>query len=336
MRPARILLLVILLAAAGAAGWWYTHRPAEDGELVLYGNVDLRQASLPFSGSERIADILVEEGDIVAAGDVLARLDTGRLTPQVAQAEAAVATQAAALDELRNGSRPEEVAQAEANLAAAEAEAVNARAQYERRQRLGASSTISVQEVDTARAAAEVADAQVEVSRRALDLVVAGPRAETVAGAEAQLRNFEAQLDLARRLLSDAELRAPFGGVVTSRLMEPGEMASPTRPVVTLATTGVKWVRAYVSEANLGQVAPGMRATIATDSFPDRPLDGWIGFISPVAEFTPRTVQTEDLRTSLVYEVRVFVEDPDDVLRIGMPATVRLLPGAEPHVAEAE
>jgi HlyD family secretion protein len=106
--------------------------------------------------------------------------------------------------------------------------------------------------------------------------------------------------------------------------MEPGEMASPQKAVFALAITDPKWVRVYVSEPNLGKVHPGMGAAVAVDSFPDRRFDGWVGFISPVAEFTPKSVQTEDLRPSLVYEVRVFVQDPNDVLRLGMPATAYL------------
>jgi HlyD family secretion protein len=114
--------------------------------------------------------------------------------------------------------------------------------------------------------------------------------------------------------------------------MEPGEMASPQKPVFTLAITDPKWVRAYISETDLGKIRSGEIASIGVDSFPNRHFAGWIGFISPVAEFTPKTVQTEELRTSLVYEIRVFVKDPSDELRLGMPATVflPLTPGATP------
>ena len=101
-------------------------------------------------------------------------------------------------------------------------------------------------------------------------------------------------------------------------------MASPLRPVFLLAIIDPKWVRAYVSERDLSKVRPGLTTRVSVDSFPDRDFEGWIGFVSPVAEFTPKTVQTEELRTSLVYEVRVFVKDPLDQLRLGMPATVRL------------
>lgn len=114
--------------------------------------------------------------------------------------------------------------------------------------------------------------------------------------------------------------------VVRTRLMEPGEMASPQKAVFSLAIIDPKWVRAYVSEVDLGKIHPGMKASVAVDSFPDRRFEGWIGFISPVAEFTPKIVQTDELRTTLVYEVRVFVKDPSDDLRLGMPATVLLTP----------
>jgi membrane fusion protein PltH len=127
-----------------------------------------------------------------------------------------------------------------------------------------------------------------------------------------------------RQQLADAQLVAPVDAVVRTRVMEPGEMASPQKPVFTLAITDPKWVRAYVSEPDLGKVHSGAAASVMVDSFPDRRFDGWIGFISPVAEFTPKSVQTEELRTSLVYEVRVFVKDPSDELRLGMPATVYL------------
>lgn len=326
----RIILLLIVVAAIGGGAWWYLHRPSANDALTLYGNVDLRQASLAFNGSERIAQVLVEEGDVVKKGQILARLDTSRLAPQVREADATVASQRAMVLKLRNGSRPEEIAQARANLASAKADAANANIQYERRAALTVNSTISKQELDTAKAAAAVADAKVEVAQSALDLAIAGPRAEELLQAEAQLRGSEAQLALIRQQLDDAELAAPFDAVVRSRLMEPGEMAAPTKPVFSLATIGTKWVRAYVSETKLGHVRSGMRANVMTDSFPDRPQGGWVGFISPVAEFTPKTVETEDLRSSLVYEVRVFVEDKDDLFRLGMPATVKLLPNEEP------
>jgi HlyD family secretion protein len=178
--------------------------------------------------------------------------------------------------------------------------------------------------VDNAKAALDVAAAKVAVNQKALDLMLAGFRKEEVAQAEAQLRVNEAKLALLQQQLADAQLLAPTEAIVRTRLMEPGEMSSPQKPVFSLAIIDPKWVRAYVSETDLGKLRPRMAASVTVDSFPNRQFDGWVGFISPVAEFTPKTVQTEELRTSLVYEVRVFVKDPGDELRLGMPATVRL------------
>jgi HlyD family secretion protein len=325
-----IVIAAAVLIAAGAGGglaYWFTHRATPNQELVIYGNVDLRQVELPFNDSERIAAVLVQEGDRVKKGEVLARLETSRLAAQVSEVEAQVAAQQAAVERLHNGSRPEEIEEARANLASAKASAVNAGRQYERQDNLakilGGRATTQ-QDIDNAQAALDAANAKVVADQAALDLAIAGPRKEDIGQGEAQLRAEQAHLSFLRLQLADAELVAPIDATVRSRLMEPGEMASPQKAVFTLAITDPKWVRAYVSEPDLSRVHPGEAAKIAVDSFPDRPFAGWIGFISPVAEFTPKTVETEDLRPNLVYEVRVFVKDPSDELRLGMPATVHL------------
>ncbi len=323
-RFAIVALLVIIAGGSAAAWWWFTHRVDPLTELTLHGNVDLRQVALPFNNNERIAAVLVQEGDRVRKGELLARLDTSRLEPQVAQATAQVAAQRAVVTRLHNGSRPEEIAQAKANLDAAKADAVNTRKTLERKVTLLPSGGSTQQDVDTARAAAGVADARVDLNQKTLDLAVLGPRQEDIDQGEAQLRANEAQLAFLRQQLADAELKAPLDGIVRSRLMEPGEMASPQRPVFSLAIIDPKWVRTYVSERDLGHVRMGMRASVTVDSFPGRQFEGWVGFLSPVAEFTPKTVETEDLRTSLLYEVRVFVKDPGNDLPLGMPATVHL------------
>jgi HlyD family secretion protein len=183
---------------------------------------------------------------------------------------------------------------------------------------------VSEQDLEAAKAALDSAQAHLAVAQQALELAVIGPRKEDVAQGEAQLRADQAQLELLHRQLADAELVAPSDAVVRTRLLEPGEMVSPQRPILNLAITDPKWVRAYVAETDLGKIHPGMKATVSTDGFPDRPFSGWIGFIASVAEFTPKAVETTELRSSLVYEIRVFVQDPEDDLRLGMPATVTL------------
>jgi HlyD family secretion protein len=228
---------------------------------------------------------------------------------------------------LHNGSRPEEIAQAQANVALAKAEQVNAEQQWKRMEALAglaAGRAISQQDIDGAKAALDTAQARLEVAQKGLDLSTIGPRAEDIAQAEAQLRANQAQLELLRRQLADAELVSPCDAVVRSRLLEPGEMVSPQRPVFDLSISDPKWIRTYVSETVLGRIHTGMKASISSDSFPGRTLAGWVGFISSVAEFTPKAVQTEELRPGLVYEVRVFVKDPQDEMRLGMPATVTM------------
>jgi HlyD family secretion protein len=324
----RVALVLLLLGGAGAVyAWWRARREVAGGPLRLQGNVDLRQVELAFQASERIAAVLVEEGDRVAKGQVVARLDTSRLAPRAAEAAAQAAALRQVVTRLRNGSRPEEIARARAEVEAAQADAADARTRAGRLARLP-EGAVSQLDRDAAQAAMDAAQARLVAGQRALDLVLAGPRAEEVAEAEARLSAAEATAALARAELDEATLVSPTAGVVRARLLEPGELASPGRPVVSLAVTDPKWVRAYVSEPDLPVVHPGMPAEVEADGLGGRRLRGWVGFVSPVAEFTPKTVQTEELRTSLVYEVRVYVTDPDDLLRLGMPATVVLSPGA--------
>lgn len=260
---AGVILLVVLAAVAigfGVGRYW-KNSTTEQSRLVLYGNVDLRQVDLAFNDSERIAEVLVQEGDRIKRGQVLARLDTSRLKPEAAEAEA---------------------------------DLINAKQQWSRLTalaKLTAGRAVSQQDLDSAKAALDMAQARQTVSDREL---------------------------------ADAELVSPCNAVVRSRLLEPGEMVSPQRPVFDLAISDPKWVRAYIPEADLGKVHEGMKAQISTDSFPNRNIPGWVGFISSVAEFTPKAVETEDLRPNLVYEIRVFIKDPRDEMRMGMPATVSL------------
>jgi HlyD family secretion protein len=326
MRKRIIPIGLALLAAVGVA-WWLTHRHSAGNDIVLYGNVDLREVDLAFNDSQRIVKVLVQEGDRVRKGQVLALLDTSRLIPQLDQAEAQASAQSAVVQRLHNGSRPQEVAQARANLALAQADAGQARSNYLRVKEVFQSSSgraVSRQDLDNAKAQWDVAEARVAVNRKALELAVIGPRKEDIAQAEAMLEADQANVALLKQEVADAELKAPLDAVVRSRIAEPGDMASPQKTAFTLAITDPKWVRAYVSESQLGLVHPDMAASVQVDSFPNRRFEGWVGFISPVAEFTPKTVETPDLRSSLVYEVRVFVKDPGDDLRLGMPATVHL------------
>lgn len=332
------IVMIVLLAAVAACWYGWQHwRPQGQDAGVFYGNIDVRQVSLAFEGSGRVAQVGVEEGDRVQPGQVLAVLDTRTLALQADQAAAQLRAQEENLRRLKNGARPAEIAQARSRLAAAQADAQRARREQARLERIATASAgaVSVQDVDRVRSAARVAQAAVKERQDALALVQEGARREEIDAADAQVAAARAQLALLRHQLDQGELRAPVASVVRSRLLEPGDMASPQRPVLALAVTSPKWARIYVDESSLGQVKPGQAAQLSVDSMPGRTLAGKIGYISSVAEFTPKSVQTEVLRTSLVYEVRVLVDDPDDVLRLGQPVTVRLESGTADRNHEA-
>jgi len=317
------IFLIVLIAAGG---WWYVdkgERPEQSG-LTLYGNVDIREADLAFNNSEHIDRLLVQEGDRVRKGQLLAVLHRERMQADAAAAEARVAAQKAVLARLETGSRPEEVRQAQANVAAARAKLVDAQITFERTEKLYKEQAASKQALDDAEAGLNTARADLKVVEEALALAVEGPRLEDIAEARAKLKAEQAQLALAQEVLKDTELYAPTDGIVRNRILELGDMATPQTPVFTLALTNPVWVRAYAPETVLGKLAPGMSADVSTDSYPGKTYPGWIGFISPTAEFTPKNVETPELRTRLVYQVRIYVCNPQDELRLGMPATVSI------------
>ena len=320
-----ILVLVILGAIGGGIWFWQSKRDtASDNELLLYGNVDIRQVELAFNESERIADLLVEEGDPIKKEQLLAKLETERFELAVARDEAQVNAQQQIVARLKAGTRAEEIRKKRADVAAAEATLDDAKRTYRRIKHLVPQQAASVQQLDDARAAENSAIARLNAAKALLDLALAGPRKEDIAAAKALLKRYEAQLGLARRDLKNAFLYAPSAGIIQGRILEIGDMASPQKTVFTIALTDPLWVRAYVPGPELGKIREGMKAQVATDSFPGKRYTGWVGFISPTAEFTPKPVETPEIRTRLVYQVRIFVKNPQDELRLGMPATVRI------------
>ncbi|BCX81956.1 HlyD family secretion protein [Methylomarinovum caldicuralii] len=324
-RKTKILVsLAILLGLSAYA--WYRHDGSEeaDGGLTLYGNIALRQIDLAVNGSERLTKVLLWEGDRVRPGQLMAQLDLEPFQAEVARLEAEVATQKAVVEKLENGSRPQEIERARAQLAEAKALEQDAWITYRRLKKLLPRKLVSPEEVDNAKAKAEAASARRRAAEQNLSLAIEGPRREDKAAARARLKSLQAQLALAKHNLRNASLYAPAAGIVRDRILEPGDLASPQRPVYTLALTDPLWARVYVDEPDLGKLKLGMRAEITTDSFPDKRYPGWVGYISPSAEFTPKTVQTEKLRTHLVYQVRVFACNPEGELRLGMPVTVRI------------
>jgi len=326
-KKGKIRVLVIALVLGIAAGFWWYHggeRATDTSRLVLYGNVDIREVDLTFNNSEHIDKLLVQEGDRVRKGQLVATLHRERLQAEYAAAEAKVASQKAVVARLETGSRPEEIRQARADVEAAKAKLVDAELIFERAKKLFQERVASKQAVDNSEADYKLARANLKVAEETLALAVKGPRVEDIAEAKSMLKASEAQLALALEVLKDTELFAPADGVIRNRILEPGDMASPQNPVFTMALTNPVWVRTYAPESTLGLLVLGMSADVTTDSYPGKVYKGWIGFISPTAEFTPKNVETPELRTRLIYQLRVYTCNPQEELRLGMPATVTI------------
>lgn len=318
--------LVILLGV----GWylWRQHGADNpDAPFALNGNVDVHQVELAFRVSGRIADMKAQEGDKVAAGATLATLDFVPFATDVASATADVAQAQAQLDKTQRGYRVEEIAQARANVAQRAADLDNARITLQRQQKLVASGLVTHQQIDDAAARVRMSDAQLAGARGQLTLERHGSRIEDIAAQEALLASARARLQKAQTALEDATLLAPSAGIISVRARENGAIVQAGQTVYTLTLNDPVWIRAYVPQPRLGRIKPGMVVKVSIDSMPGRQYDGTVGFISPDAEFTPKTVQTEQVRDDLVYRIRVIASDPDNVFRQGMPVTV-LVPAA--------
>ena len=320
-----IAVLVLAVVAVGGGYAWLSPQfaPVADAGLVLYGNVDIREVDLGFRVPGRLQAMRFEEGDEVAAGDLLAELDGQPLREALAVAEAGVLEAQARLDRLNSGSRPQEVRRAQAQVAEAKAALKDAELDLVRQQELFDDGLNSRHALDAAIARRDQSAARLEAGQEALALAVEGFRQEDIAAARAALAAALARRDQAETQVRDAQLLAPSPGVILTRAQEPGAILKVGSPVYALSLKEVLYVRAYVSEANLGQVVPGAKVRIRTDST-DRVFSGQVGFVSPRAEFTPKTVETPELRTDLVYRLRIVVDDPDPSLRQGMPVTVEV------------
>ena len=329
MAPKKILRILLPLVIVVAVGIWaflyFQQETPPTDHLRLFGNVDNREIRLAFHDPGRIQEIFVQEGSAVQVGALVAQLDPKRYESAVAEARARVTAQQEALSLLLSGSRDEEISEAQARVHGAEATLKDATQAFSRAQALAANEYVPRQKVDAAEAALQNARANLDAAQQRLTLAIKGPRDEEIAAARAKLEQSRAALQLAEQQLADTSLRAPANGIVQNRILEPGDMAFPQTPVLTLALTDPVWVRAYVSEPDLGKITPGMQVDVQTDSFPDKTYPGWIGYISPTAEFTPKRIETTELRSKLVYQVRAYVCNPENELHLGMPATVDVL-----------
>jgi HlyD family secretion protein len=323
----RLAIILGVVAVLSVAGWFiyqqFTATPQRI--LTLQGNIDIRQVNVGFRVTGRVKEMKLEEGDVVHAGDLIATLDDVPYQDQVRLAEAQVAQAQANYTKMVNGYRPEEIAQAKAQLAQAKANYQNALRYFERQDALQQSHVISKSDYDNALASRDSLKGQVDLAQANLNLELAGNRVEDIDSAKAQLDNSKANLATAQQNVADCQLFAPVDGVIITRAVEPGTIVSTSSVIYSICQNEPVWVRTYVDERDLGRIYPGMKALVYNDTDPNHPYVGQIGFISPVAEFTPKNVETRELRTDLVYRLRVIVTKPDRYLRQGMPVTLRMV-----------
>lgn len=275
MKKKILILIIIIVIISGLI--FYAHKNKKNpNELDLYGNVEIRQVDLGFRVEGKIDKMLVEEGDFVKKGQLLAYLE----------------------DTIYKATYEKSLA----DISALKAISANAKIQYDRNVPLCADGTTSKQECDTLKYTKDS-------SKASFDAAVAKSKS-------------------ARKDLSDAKIYAPEDGIIMTRVQEPGAVVEPSTPIYTMAKIKPIWVRVYISEPDLANIKYGMKAKVYTDTInpktgKHREYTGWVGYISPVAEFTPKTVETTNLRTDLVYRVRIYVYEIDEYLRQGMPVSVK-------------
>lgn len=315
-------VVVLLLVAAVAFGVYrfYGKKPADATQLRVSGNIETTTVGVGFKIPGHVTARLVSEGDVIRQGQAVAQLETADLTLAVAQARAERAAAAANLAELRHGSRQQEVAAAQAVVRRAAADKDNAAVENQRMQALYAMAAIPARERDRADTAYADASARYDEAAQQLQLVQEGPRQEQIDAAAARLQQAEEQVKLAETRLAYAQITSPVDGVVLSENIQPGEYVSPGTPVVTVGDLGHVWLKAYVSETDLGRVKLGQKVNITTDTYPGKVYPGYISFISSEAEFTPKTIQTPQERVKLVYRIKINIDNAAQELKPGMPA----------------
>lgn len=380
----KILLLALALIGAFLSYYFFLHGKDEGSSSIpVSGNIEVTTVDVAFKIAGKIEKLSVDEGDPVKEGRIIASLEHRDLTAQkgraeaalgsarsrvptllknielqdqstreeISQAEAAVDAARARLEQLRTGSRPQEVQTARAGVELAQADLVKRKADMDRAQQLFQSNYISAQDWDAAKNAYEVAAASHRKAEENLALVVEGPRREEISAAQAQWEQSRASLKLARArriqlevlrqelVTAEAQVKeaasaievintqigyssiyAPVSGVVLVKNAEAGEFVVPGTPVITLGDIDRPWLKAYIDESDLGKVKLGQNVSVKTDSYPGKIYPGKITFISSDAEFTPKNVQTPKERVKLVFRIKVSLENPHRELKPGMPA----------------
>jgi HlyD family secretion protein len=333
MHVVKVIRIVVILAVLGTAGYfgitWLLDQDArkiDPNVIRTSGVVEAVEVRVGSKIAGPLAEVLVEEGDTVAAGQVVARVDIVDYSLRLAGAEAAVKQARSLYQDSQKGLRPEEIAQIESAVAAKQALYERAKIEYDRTRALAETGVAPIHQAELARKAMEAARMDMEASQDMVRIAKLGSRADRVRAAAHALEQAEAAVAEIRQKLADGEITAPSAGRVSIKNMETGEIVGAGGTIITLVDLDRPWVRVYVPESKLGRIRLGMAATILSDSFKGKEYVGTIRYISSEAEFTPKNVQTEEERVKLVYAIKIYVDNPNQELKPGMPvdAVIRL------------
>ena len=292
----------------------------EEKEVKFYGNVDVRTVSLAFRVSGRLETLNFDEGQNLKKGDIIATIENSIFKENLNQINAQIHLQEAQIQKLEKGYRIEEIEKAKAKLSEVKANLDKTNKDFQRAQSLFKSNSISEQSYDNTKAQALDLQAQYDYAKSSLELLQNGYEKEDILSAKATLDSLKAQRNILQINYDDTVLYSPVDGTIITKVYEVGSIVNNSQTIVEIAKNDEYWVRSYLSEKYLGTIKSGMKAIISTDS--NTKYEGVVSFISPLAEFTPKTVQTEDLRTDLVYRFRIVLKNVDDNLKQGMPVTI--------------
>jgi HlyD family secretion protein len=331
-RTSRVVPVTLVLAST-VVSIGCRNRKADE-PIRASGYVEATEVRIAPEVGGRVLEVRVAEGDRVAAGDLIARLDTSDTQLAIRRAAAERDQAVAQLRLLRAGARPEEIRQARAqaeSAEAAESEQQSAVADLQRFEALLESNAGSRKQRDDALTRRDVANARVNAAREraraaheALARLQAGARAEEIAAATARVAAIEAQIAALNKSVADADLRTHVAGVVTSKLIDAGEVVAPRTPMAIITDLDHAWANVYVDEPIVPRLKLGQKIPLVTDA--GQRLEGTITFMSPRAEFTPRNVQTAEERSKLVYRIKVTADNREGVLKPGMPVEGEIPP----------
>lgn len=321
----RIILAIVILAGLAVAGFFFLpYFWGNSSDIHLPGVVEIQEVRLGSKIGGRVAEVLVREGDVVEAGQLLVRFAVPELEAQREQQQGRLSAAEATLQRAKNGSRPEEIRQSKSDLESNEADLRQAENELTRAESLFKAKTTTQADLDAARANRDRFKGRVASSRAHFDMMEIGSRPEDIALAEANVIEARGKLAEIDANLEESKVIAPERAVVEVVAVRQGDLVVPNTPVIRVLRAADLWVRVYVPETQLGKIHLGQKASITMDAYPNRRFSGTVFQIANESEFTPRNVQSVDERRYQVFGVKVRVDDSEGVFKAGMAAQVYL------------